>query len=310
MADISKLADPEFQKDFEQLSKEDQDAVLKSMGVSRTSLNLAPTVIKPFKNPDINKPVRKIDAQGADLPNRQQNDPRLIQPQDIATDQGVIPGVQTTAKIAAGIGTPLGVIGDVAGPTVAAIAANAPKIKAAVTGAALGGGSAALLGGGLKQTAEGALTGALGGSVGNKLLKALFAKFGPEAGAAMSEAVPGISQPIMPEALPSAPTSTLSPPTGIGPQFGPNPLGQMFSATGSTIPQAFKATTEVAAPTLERDLLTGKMLPKGVKAAEKLAEDVKGLTPAKLQDALAKAKARLDQEKAKQALIDMLKPKN
>ena len=236
--------------------------------------------------------VRHVDKAGADLPNRVPNDPRLIQPQDIGTDQGVIPGVQTAAKIAATIGTPLGVIGDVAGPVAAAAAANAPKIKAALTGAGMGAGSSLLLGGSGKQTLEAALTGALGGTVGNKLLKTLFAKFGPEAGAAMSETAPGLSQPIAPGAVPGPPTSTLSPSAGVPPLQGPNPLSKIFSGGGSTGPDLAAAIPAPRPPQI--NLATGQMLKPGADTLTETAKAVGKMTPTQIDSKLAK----LAEEKA------------
>lgn len=51
MADnyIDKFSDPEFQKDFGSMSKEDQDSVLKAIGVSRASATLAPIMRPPYQ---------------------------------------------------------------------------------------------------------------------------------------------------------------------------------------------------------------------------------------------------------------------
>lgn len=109
----------------------------------------------------------------------------------------------------------------------------------------------------------------------------------------------------IPSQLPAQPL-TATPPI---PQ---SPLSTYMSR-GSTVGPLTKAPMQAAtaevAPLIERDLLTGKMLPKGVKATEKLAEDVKELTPTKIQEALAKVKARQETEAAKQKLLDMMLPK-
>lgn len=224
--------------------------------------------------------VRHVDKNGLNLPNRIPNDPRLIAPQEIGTDQGVIPGAQTGAGIAAALGIPGGAVADLAGEGAAAIpqVANALSklknlAKSAGTGALVGGGGSAIAGRDsksiLQNALEGAVLGGAGGSITSKL-RELFSKAAPEAGAAMSE-VPPITQSMAPGAVPRAPSSTLSPLSNT-PPIANSPLST-YMGRGSTLGPLTKTIPSIPPPepTIGRNLVTGKFLPQGTKLTDHLA---------------------------------------
>ena len=277
--------------------------------------------LKPFVNPDINKPVRKIDAQGADLPNRQQNDPRLIQPQDINKDNGVVPGAQTGATMGAALGFPAAALGDLgAGAAASTLPKVLPKLLEMLKYGALGGGASAISGHGLgdilKSAGEGALLGPIGGSLTSKILRGIFSKAGPEAGAAMSE-VPPIAKaakgvltqeaPVAPSAIPQVGGSTFNPQSTITPPItAPSNVPNVLS-TGSTAPALAPPPPAPVPPAY--NLVTGKMLKKGADTLTETKQALSGMSTAQLDAKAAKLTQEAADNKKRADIFQALKAK-